>query len=427
MSAIDGTANPWDKFREELRDVLPHLFNPDYQSSELLCAVLGCDPVIGSGAVQSIIIQAIEELKIPEAKRAGGRAGRAYAILHQRFVLGLTQEDTAENLDLSVRHLGRVQREAIHFLARRLWDRHNALEDSSSSALEIGLAPAEEVSPAQNWRSQVQSDVTSLQQGAPNAVADVRETIAAVIALGQKLAAGSSISFVQYSSPGLRAAIHPSILRQVLLSSVGWLIRNTVETRIELEARKQKGMIEIVVSGTVPAELPDPNTELSQDMLARYQSTAKISRDNDSLRFILSIPAAGDITVLIVDDNPDMMYFYRRCVSGTQYQIITDREGKHIFDTVAAHAPQIIVLDIMLPDVDGWELLSKLHQHPATRHLPVIVSSVVRERDLAMALGAVQFLAKPFTHHQFLEALNEAIHSDSIEAQPSQASNARPV
>ena len=78
--------------------------------------------------------------------------------------------------------------------------------------------------------------------------------------------------------------------------------------------------------------------------------------------------------------------------------------------------PDIIVLDVMLPDVDGWELLSQLHEHPLTRSVPVIVCSVVGEEDLALALGAKVYLPKPVRRQQFLQALDQAVNQAAARA-----------
>ena len=77
--------------------------------------------------------------------------------------------------------------------------------------------------------------------------------------------------------------------------------------------------------------------------------------------------------------------------------------------TVEACAPSIIVLDVMLPDMDGWELLAHLHEHPPTRSIPILVCSVVREEELALALGAKLYLSKPVRRQQFIQALDQAL------------------
>jgi CheY-like chemotaxis protein len=76
---------------------------------------------------------------------------------------------------------------------------------------------------------------------------------------------------------------------------------------------------------------------------------------------------------------------------------------------IEAIPPDVIVLDVMLPDVDGWNLLLDLHEHPATRSIPVIVCSVVREENLAMSLGAALYLSKPVSPRQFIRALDQVL------------------
>lgn len=397
----------WDQFRQELQDALLHIFDPGYQPSELLCMVLGCDPLTGSGVVQSIIIQTIEGLKTSEVERGDSRAGRAYVTLHQRFVLGLTQEETAENLGLSVRHLGRVQREATHVLARYLWE-SRPIHVPEQNTLKTPSQPDGKPQTAE-WRSQVHDDVASLQMSAPSALADIEEIVNAVASLGKSLPSEHNVRLSQRIPHGLRGAVHPSVLRQVLISALGWLIQHTSGDEIDVEAGQHGDEVRIIVGGCIGANQEDPDLELLQELLTSYRGEIDIRRELDRLDFSVRIPAAGNVGVLIIDDNPDMVYFYQRCAKGTRYRIIHEREGKQAFHAVALNHPDIIVLDIMLPDVDGWTLLSQLHQHPATRHIPLVVCSVIREQDLAHALGAVQYLAKPFSHRDFLRALDDVV------------------
>jgi CheY-like chemotaxis protein len=72
------------------------------------------------------------------------------------------------------------------------------------------------------------------------------------------------------------------------------------------------------------------------------------------------------------------------------------------------------VLDVMLADMDGWELLASLTNHPQASSIPVIVCSVVRGEDLAPALGAVSYLPKPVRPLQFIEALDQAVNQAAI-------------
>jgi CheY-like chemotaxis protein len=131
--------------------------------------------------------------------------------------------------------------------------------------------------------------------------------------------------------------------------------------------------------------------------------------DGCSLFLWVTLPSVGRVTVLVVDDNLDMVRFYRRATEGTAYHIVHIGEGRALFDAIEAYAPEIVLLDVMLPDVDGWDLLMRLHENPATRSLPVIVCSVVREEELALSLGATRYLSKPVRHRTLIEALDQSL------------------
>lgn len=70
--------------------------------------------------------------------------------------------------------------------------------------------------------------------------------------------------------------------------------------------------------------------------------------------------------------------------------------------------PRIIVLDVMMPEIDGWEVLGRLRQHPLTSHIPIIICTILAEEELALSLGASGFLRKPVSREAFLGALDLA-------------------
>ena len=80
----------FEQFKEELRETLAHLHDPDYQPSELLYAVLGRHPRHGAGAIQSDIIQAIRDLEPPHTVPTTSQVQREFDLLYHRFVLKLT-------------------------------------------------------------------------------------------------------------------------------------------------------------------------------------------------------------------------------------------------------------------------------------------------------------------------------------------------
>ncbi|MBI1877882.1 MAG: response regulator [Chloroflexi bacterium] len=118
--------------------------------------------------------------------------------------------------------------------------------------------------------------------------------------------------------------------------------------------------------------------------------------------------------MLVIDDNADLVHFYRRYTTGTRYQIVHLAEGQHTLSTVKEIRPNIIILDVMLPDIDGWELLTDLRGQPATQMIPIIVCSVVRRAELALSLGASLYLPKPVRRREFVQALDQILNQRQL-------------
>ena len=91
---------------------------------------------------------------------------------------------------------------------------------------------------------------------------------------------------------------------------------------------------------------------------------------------------------------------------GTRYRFIGTRDPEQALPLAQELAPRIIVLDIMLPGTDGWELLGRLREHPETGDVPILVCTILPQDKLAMTLGAAGFVRKPVSREALLDALN---------------------
>jgi CheY-like chemotaxis protein len=167
-----------------------------------------------------------------------------------------------------------------------------------------------------------------------------------------------------------------------------------------------------------------PHSDLVEEIMATQDGSFEIRLTDHRLVFEVRLPSTDKgVMVLVVDDNLDLVNFYRNYTTDTRYQIVHLSEGKHLFETVADLRPDIIVLDVMLPDVDGWELLTYLHEHPDTRAIPVIVCSVVKREELASALGATLYLPKPVRRRQFIQALDQVLVQAQARASRAEANS----
>jgi CheY-like chemotaxis protein len=405
------------EFERCLAEALTHLYDPIYQPPEIIWQATGCQPQQGVKEAQAALIRAIEELKPAADVPRTARIRRLYELLACRYVQELSQAETAFQLGITDRHVRREQQEAIGVLARHMWDQ------------ERGQAPAaetEEAAAATAWRSQVKQELLSLQQSTPGVVADVGQTVNGIVKVGQALTEKRGIRLnLGPVRPNLAVVIHPSALRQVLITAIEKLAQHMSAGEITLEVEQEEEYVKIAVSGwPVLADSP-PHSDLIEEIMATQGGLFEVRLADHRLVFeVRLLPTDQEVTVLVVDDNLDLVNFYRNYTTGTRYQIVHLSEGNRLFETVADLRPDIIVLDVMLPDVDGWELLTYLHEHPDTRAIPVVVCSVVKREELASALGAALYLPKPVRRQQFIQALDQVLVPAQARASRTEASSA---
>jgi signal transduction histidine kinase len=113
----------------------------------------------------------------------------------------------------------------------------------------------------------------------------------------------------------------------------------------------------------------------------------------------------GNPVVLVVDDDPVSLDLIAAYLDGLPAQVVRSRDGVQALEMVRDLRPAAVVLDIRLPRLDGWQILSELKTDPASAHIPVVIASVVDDRPRGLALGADVYLRKPVRRDDLVAAL----------------------
>jgi CheY-like chemotaxis protein len=92
-------------------------------------------------------------------------------------------------------------------------------------------------------------------------------------------------------------------------------------------------------------------------------------------------------------------------LDGCGVRVVQSGNGSEGLETIRRQRPLAALLDIRLPDIDGWEVLEQLRGDPATQDLPVIIASILDEKPRGLAAGAAEYLIKPIAREDLLEAL----------------------
>jgi len=111
--------------------------------------------------------------------------------------------------------------------------------------------------------------------------------------------------------------------------------------------------------------------------------------------------------VLVVEDDPPAAELLARQLDGAGFRTEIVSDGSEVVARARALQPAVITLDILLPDVDGWEVLTQLKNDPATSAIPVVVISVVDNPELGMALGALDYFVKPVAAQDLIDRLGK--------------------
>jgi PleD family two-component response regulator len=129
----------------------------------------------------------------------------------------------------------------------------------------------------------------------------------------------------------------------------------------------------------------------------------------------LHLPTLEPAEILVIDDNQDTLQLLQRYLAGTRYRFVGLSDPERALASAAHRGPHLIILDVMLPGVDGWELLERLREHPRTSGIPVIICTILPQEELALHLGAAAFIRKPFNRQRLLEILDQQLETMSRE------------
>jgi CheY-like chemotaxis protein len=183
-------------------------------------------------------------------------------------------------------------------------------------------------------------------------------------------------------------------LLSVLVTHVGagdrlWLDYQRDETRIE---------VGVTLAGT-RLDAQALSAEVRQQealgaMISALEATLSSEYTPEGVRFCLTMHTAQR-TVLVIDDNPDVAELLRRYVANHPFRVITATSGDEGIALAQSMRVDVILLDIMLPGQDGYEVLQTLKNQPLTQHIPIVICSVIDGSELAHSLGADGYLKKP--------------------------------
>jgi CheY-like chemotaxis protein len=117
--------------------------------------------------------------------------------------------------------------------------------------------------------------------------------------------------------------------------------------------------------------------------------------------------------VLVIDDDPAARAITRRLLSRDGYEVVEAADGESGLAAAKAQRPDLITLDVLMPGMDGWAVLAALKADAAMATIPVILQTIVEDRNMGFALGATEYLTKPIERKRLAALVRRHVPNQS--------------
>jgi signal transduction histidine kinase/CheY-like chemotaxis protein len=127
-----------------------------------------------------------------------------------------------------------------------------------------------------------------------------------------------------------------------------------------------------------------------------------------------SMPQPERPMILVVDDEAEALEILNNYLSPAGYAVVNAHGGQQALQLARQLRPDLITLDILMPDLDGWQVLERLRSDPATNDIPVVTVSIIDQEPRALQMGVAEHIAKPVDRAALLRAVSKAVATKPI-------------
>jgi len=399
---------PKELFAGYVKDALSHFYSPGqlqiHPLVELLVAQNVAQETRGQ-CLRQIVLEAVESLRPTEKVAFGRPEWLGYRVMWLRYVEGLEQAEVCQQLGLGRTSFYEHYRQALEAVVSLLWERyqkeHSSLRGQGGGTPRLApeeLAREEAIRAAHSSGRQSVSLSTMLE--------GVKETIL-------PLARNYGLELLVQAPATLPTTFaDPAILRQILLNVLTEALALAAERTLELTITLSDTNTVWRLRGLAASKVAERDLEhstgfvVSQGLLQVYQGRLWLERNERGAPVLsFEVPIARPKIILVIDDNADTLDLYQRYLQPQGFTLRVARNGDEVRSLLEKTTPDLILLDVLMPQQDGWDILQRLKTMPETANVPVVICSVLSQPHLALALGAAKVLQKPIAQETLVQAV----------------------
>jgi len=382
---------------EQVKDALENLYDLNYLEQHPLAQAGDCavEPSTENAGqrLRLDLTGAIESLSPGPSVSFDAPQARVHNLLVLHYVECRTVQEAAHMTDISRRQAHRDLRLGVEKVASMFWARRSTPTSQQPSVSQL---------------SSVEMEVARLKpHPSPTDMCKLLEQAQETVG---RLAAQHDVRFqTEAARPPVTVSVDPAVAEQVVVNLLSNAIQQAQPGALHVALISEEDQASLTVH-----YLPDPTAASAPpvDLVVTQMADQlgwKVRRKDrsDGARVIALQMATYGPSVLVIDDNEGLVKLIGRYLTDQACRVIAAADGQEGLRLAREELPDAIVLDVMIPEVHGWEVLQRLRNHPGTARIPVIICSVIDDPELAYSLGASLFLPKPVSRDKILNALHQ--------------------
>lgn len=396
-----------EQFKDDISNAYRHLYDMVRLRTDPLIETLVRDanlqPTERAWRLHHLLLEAIENLNPGGSAPVNSKAWRRHRLMWLRYVEALEPQMVASQIAISRRQFYREHNEALDYLSEALFA---SIEGNRAQAI-----PGSDVeNDGAEYLTLLRMEASRVNQS--QRFVDPAGAINESLGLLTEMLTQRGISIERQLDDYLPpVTVDRGLLRQLLLGMMSLVATpSTVRTLVVMAGVNIEN---VVIATDSRSGTTEPVSEALLGQIDALEELARItsvhlSRNADTrnpLSLTVSLPIGRQHTILVVDDNADMLSLYRRYLTPHNYHVVTEDSAHNVYSIIRELRPFAVILDLMMPDQDGWDVIQSLTSSPETQHIPIVICSVLKQRELALSLGASAFLEKPITKDRLLQTL----------------------
>jgi CheY-like chemotaxis protein len=381
-----------ESFIEQVKEALEKLYDFAALQDSQLTRQFDAKPdplTTGAHQLRSQLFDAIESLNPGQNVAAHSGTVRIYNLIYMHYVGRQTIQQAAWEIGVSLRQAYRDLRRGQELVSAVLWH-----------ALHAETAPQQVMPPPQPDTS-VSAELTRLEDNTTlTALHDLLDTALRPV---QILADKYAIPIrVEASADPVMLTTNPIMAQQVLTHLLSQVIQQVRPSDLRIHLLDEPIFLRVrYKAGALTSVHVEP---IVCQMMEQIHWELQYSASDDVQELALKSSQRRAL-LLVIDDNEGLIHLLQRYLTDYAYTVMSVPNTEQGIDLIPQLQPDVIVLDLMMPGMDGWEVLQRIRTKGETQAIPVVICSVINDPELAFVLGASQYVSKPVTREALLTAL----------------------